>query len=64
MVGADYSCELLVVRCWLFVVSAVNSRGVSLHVILRVAQDLKIRRPSPVASVVVAEILRRLRDAG
>jgi hypothetical protein len=28
------------------------------------AQDLKIRRPSPVASVVVAEILRRLRDAG
>jgi hypothetical protein len=34
------------------------------HVILREAQDLKMRRPSPEASVVVAEILRRLRDAG
>jgi hypothetical protein len=34
------------------------------HVILRVAQDLKMRRPSPVAAVVVAEILCRLRDTG
>jgi hypothetical protein len=35
-----------------------------IDVILRAAQDLKMRRPSPVAPVVAAETLRRLRGAG